>query len=148
MEDEHWMNAAILEAKDALHDGEWPFGAVLVMNGVLIAHNRRRETKEKNVLAHAELNVLGDACQRLQTTDLSACVLYTTNEPCLMCSAAIFQAKIRRVVIAASRADLAHLIRARKLHIEDAAADSGFPIEIVRGVLRNEVLALFAGIKK
>jgi tRNA(Arg) A34 adenosine deaminase TadA len=146
--DEVYMRAAIEQARIAKLNGEWPFGAVIVRNGEIIAQNRRRETETKNVLSHAELLCVGDACEALHTNNLSDCTIYCTNEPCLMCAAAIFQAKIGRVVIAISRADLPHLLRPRLLSIEDAAKDSGYPISIVRDILKAETLELFSDIRK
>jgi len=65
-----------------------------------------------------------------------------------MCAAAIFQAKISKVVIGASRNDLPRLLRDRKFRIDHLAEDSGFNPEIVRGVLKDKVVALFSDIKK
>jgi tRNA(Arg) A34 adenosine deaminase TadA len=146
--DEHYMELAIAEARQARQEGEWPFGAVVTRKSELVARNRCREVTEKTVLAHAELHTLNDACKVLGRTDLSDCVIYSTNEPCLMCSAAIFQARIPRIVIGAARGDLPHLLRPRKFRIEDLADDSGYRPEIVRGVLRERVLELFNGIRK
>jgi tRNA(Arg) A34 adenosine deaminase TadA len=148
MTDEHFMNLALDQAKLAKQNREWPFGAVIVKDGKVIAQNRRAETAEKNVLAHAELQAVNDACRALGSNNLSDCVIYTSNEPCLMCAAAIFQAKIPRVVIALSREDLPHLLRERKLRIEDVAADSGYKIEIIRGVSKDKAMELFNDIKK
>lgn len=142
------MEMAIAQAEEAKMDGEWPFGAAIVRDGEVIAQNRCREAKEKTVLAHAELHSVNDACKALSTNNLSDCVIYCSNEPCLMCAAAIFQAKIPRVVIGASRSDLPELLRERQFRIEHLAEDSGFNPEIVRGVLKDKVIALFADIKK
>ena len=142
------MELAIEQALEAKNDGEWPFGAVITEGGKVVAKNRRRETATKTILAHAELHALDDACKALGTTDLSDCVIYCTNEPCLMCAAAMFQAKIPRIVIGASRSDIQHLVRNRKFRIEHLAEDSGYQPEIVRGVMRAQVLALFTDIKK
>ena len=146
--DEQFMELAIEEAVAAKESGEWPFGAVIVLNGKVVSRNRCREAAEKTVLAHAELHAVNDACKALGRNNLSDCVIYCSNEPCLMCAAAIFQAKIPRVVIGASRTDLPHLLRDRQFGIEHLAEDSGFNPEIVRGVLKEKVVALFADIKK
>ena len=146
--DEQNMKLAIEEAIKAKQSGEWPFGAIVVSDGKVISRNRCREASEKTVLAHAELHAVNDACKALGTNNLSNCVIYCSNDPCLMCAAAIFQAKIPRVIIGASRADLPHLLRDRQFRIEHLAEDSSYRPEIVRGILKKEVLALFVDIKK
>jgi tRNA(Arg) A34 adenosine deaminase TadA len=146
--DEKYMELAIEEAREAKQAGELPIGAVIIRNGKVVARNQCREATEKTVLAHAELHALNDACKVLGRTDLSDCVIYCSNEPCLMCAAAIFQAKIQRVVIAVDRTDLPHLLRDRKFRIDHLAEDSGYSPQIVRGVLKDKVLALFSGIQR
>jgi tRNA(adenine34) deaminase len=146
--DQHFMQLAIEEARQAKQAGELPIGAVITCKDEVIARNRCREAIEKTVLAHAELQALNDACKALGSTDLSKCVIYCSNEPCLMCAAAIFQAKIARIVLGVARSDLTHLLRDRKFRIEHLAEDSGYNIEIVRGVLKEKVLELFADIRK
>ena len=146
--DEHFMELAIAEAQQARQAGEWPFGAVVTREGQVIASNHCREAAEKTVLAHAELHAVNDACKALGRNDLGGCVIYSTSEPCMMCSAAIFQARIPRIVIGAARRDLPHLLRPRNFSIEHLAADSGYEPEIIRGVLREKVLMLFEGIRK
>lgn len=148
MTDEDFVREAIEEAKLAKAAGEWPFGAVIVRDGKIIARAACTETGTKNVLGHAELQAINSACIALARNNLSDCTIYGTNEPCLMCASAIFQAKIPRVIFALARTDLAHLLRERKVRIDDLAADAGYPVEIVRGVLKEEVLELFADIKK
>ena len=148
MNDERYMELALRQAGEAKQNGEWPFGAVVVQGDTVVAQNRCRETSEKTVLAHAEMHAINDACISLGRTNLSDCVIYCTNEPCLMCASAIFQAKIPRVVIGACRTDLPHLLRPRQLRIEDLAVDAGFKTELVRGVLKEKVIALFEGLKR
>jgi tRNA(adenine34) deaminase len=146
--DEHYIQAAIEVAKLAKTAGEWPFGAVIVLEGQIIARAACTETGTKNVLGHAELQAINVACIALARNNLNDCVIYGTNEPCLMCSSAIFQAKIPKIVFALSRTDLPHLLRGRKLRIDDLAADAGYDTQIIKGILKNEALELFADIKK
>ncbi len=144
MADEGYMQLAIEQAVEAKAAGEWPIGAVIVRNDEIIARNQCREARIKSVLGHAELLAVSDACKVMGSTDLRDCTLYTTNEPCLMCSAAIMQGKISRVVIATSRHDLPHLLRPRKNRIEHLAEDSGYNPEIVHGISKKAALDLFA----
>lgn len=146
--DEQFIRAAIEEAAKAKASGEWPFGAVIVRNGEVIARAACRESAKKNVLEHAELQAINLACTAVSNNNLSDCAIYSTNEPCLMCASAIFQAKIPKVTFALSRSDLPHLLRERKIRIEDLAADAGYDPKITRGVLKEEVLELFTDIRK
>lgn len=144
MEDNHqvYMRAALEQAGLAKRDGERPFGAVVVRHGEIVAVGRCREDKLQTVLAHAETEAVDSACKKLGTNNLSDCTIYTTNEPCPMCSAVIFQAKIPRVIIGASRDDLPFL-RPRQIGTQTLADDSGYDITIIRDVCRQEVLELF-----
>lgn len=140
--DEVHMQTALEEARAAKADGELPFGAVVVCKGEIVGRGRCREAHAKTVLAHAELEALHTACDILETTDLSDCTIYCTNEPCPMCAAAIFQAKIPHVIIGASRSDIPSL-RPRTIDIQALADDSGYPITITRGIAKEKVLSLF-----
>lgn len=140
-----FMKAALEQGSLAKQDSERPFGAVVVRNGEIIATGRCREDRLQTVLAHAETEAVDNACKTLGTNNLSDCTIYSTNEPCPMCSAVIFQAKIPRVVIGASREDLPFL-RPRQIGTQTLADDSGYDITIIRDVCRREVLELFADV--
>jgi tRNA(adenine34) deaminase len=136
-----FMREAFRQATLARRDGELPFGAVIVRRGQVIAKGRCRETKRKTVLAHAEAEAVDQACRKLGSTKLRDCVIYCTNEPCPMCAAAIFQAKIPYVIIGASRKDLSFL-RPRSIDIQILADDSGYGITIVRDIMKQEIIEL------
>jgi tRNA(Arg) A34 adenosine deaminase TadA len=138
-----FMAEALKQSKLAAKDGELPFGAIIVKDGVIISRGRCREAKRRTVLAHAEAEAVDKACRKLGTNKLKDCVIYCTNEPCPMCAAAIFQAKIPHVVIGASRGDLTFL-RPREIDIQVLADDSGYEIKIVRDILKQDVVDLFA----
>jgi len=145
---EDYMKLAIEEATLAKIAGDWPFGAVVVKDGVIVGKGHATDKTTGDVTDHAEIAALRIACKELKTNNLQNCVIYCTNEPCLMCAASIFQAHIINIVIGASRDDLSHLLRVRKLRIEDLAEDSGNLISIKRGILKEKVLELFSDIKK
>ena len=98
------MGAALEEAAKAAALGEVPVGAVVARRGeiVAVAHNTR-ET-EKNALHHAELLAIDKACRALGGWRLWECELFVTLEPCPMCSGAILNSRIRRVVYGAADA--------------------------------------------
>lgn len=96
--DERYMTAALELAQAASDEGEVPVGAVVVKDGVIIGTGRNRREKDKNALAHAELEAIHAACRHLGGWRLSGCTLYVTLEPCPMCAGAIINARIERVV--------------------------------------------------
>ena len=86
------------EAKKAYNDNEVPIGSIIVKKNKIIskAHNLK-ETKN-NVLCHAELLAINNACNKLKNWRLNDCILYTTLFPCPMCASAIQQARIKKVI--------------------------------------------------
>ena len=100
--DEQFMQEALKLAKEAFDDGEVPVGCVIVREGEIVGRGRNRREKGKSALAHAEIEAISDACQRLGGWRLWQCTLYVTLEPCPMCAGAIISARIPRVVYGAS----------------------------------------------
>lgn len=142
------MDLAIEEAKKAKALGDWPFGSVVVREGFVVGRGQVTEKTGGDITDHAEIRALKDACRNLSSNDLRDCEIYCTNEPCLMCASAIFQAGITHVYIALSRDDLPHLLRPRKLRIEHLVPDLSYQPTIVRGLGREQALALFADVSK
>jgi len=97
--DERFMNEAIAEGRRAAAIREVPIGAVIVRNGRIIARGYNRRNNDRNVLSHAELTAIREACKKTGDWRLEDCTLYVTLEPCPMCAGAIVQARIPRVVI-------------------------------------------------
>lgn len=145
---EKFMTLAIEEARIAKANGDWPFGAVVIKDNKVVGKGHVIDKSGGDVTDHAELMALREACRNLKTNNLEGCTIYCSNEPCMMCAAGIFQANIGEVCIGVSRADLPHLLRPRKLRIEDLAQDSGHDITIKRGLLKEKILPLFDDIKK
>ena len=92
-----FMTLALQEAEQAGRRGEIPVGAVLVMDGEVIARSGNRTRAENDVTAHAEINVIREASHLLGQERLAGADLYVTLEPCAMCAAAISFARIRRL---------------------------------------------------
>ena len=96
------MSAAMEEAKNAAARDEVPIGAVLVdPQKRMIAKNGNRTREMNDPLAHAEMLVIREACEKTEAQRIPDHTLYVTLEPCAMCAAAISFARIRRVVFAA-----------------------------------------------
>ena len=96
------MTRAIELAKQAASEGEVPVGAVIARNGEIIAEGRNMRENGKNALSHAEIIAIDNACKALHSWRLEDCTLYVTLEPCPMCTGAIINSRIRRLVFGAS----------------------------------------------
>jgi tRNA(adenine34) deaminase len=97
--DEKYMREAIRQAKKAYALEEVPIGCVIVYRDKIIGRGYNRRTVDKNTLAHAELTAIRKACRKIDDWRLEECTMYVTLEPCQMCSGAIVQARIPRVVV-------------------------------------------------
>jgi tRNA(Arg) A34 adenosine deaminase TadA len=97
------MALALALAKEAAEQGEVPVGAVLVeaTSGTILAAAGNRTEQACDPTAHAEMLVLRQGAEKLQTARLTTCDIYVTLEPCAMCAAAIAWARIRRLYFAA-----------------------------------------------
>ena len=92
-----FMAEALNEAEEAGKRGEIPVGAVLVMDGRILARSGNRTRVDQDVTAHAEINVIREASRLLGQERLAGADLYVTLEPCAMCAAAISFARVRRL---------------------------------------------------
>jgi len=96
------MKKALALAKEAARAGEIPVGCVIVSpEGEIIGEGRNRREQGRDATAHAEVEAIRQACQRLGTWRLEGCALYVTLEPCPMCAGAIINARIPTVVYGA-----------------------------------------------
>ena len=101
---EHWMRLAVHLAVENVHSGQGgPFGAVVVNGDQLVATGVNLVTKNRDPSAHAEVVAIRAACQKLSDFQLSGCELYTSCEPCPMCLATIYWARLERYYFAGSR---------------------------------------------
>ena len=101
MTDEELMRAALAEARIAAEAGEVPVGAVVARDGEIVARAHNLRETGKNAVYHAELLAIDAACRALGGWRLWQCELFVTLEPCPMCSGAIINSRIRRVVYGA-----------------------------------------------
>ena len=101
-DDEQFMQVALQIATTAAQQGEVPVGAVLVHDNKIIARAANEKETQADATRHAEMLVISRASQHFKAWRLLATTLYVTLEPCLMCSGAIYQARIKRLVFAAS----------------------------------------------
>lgn len=97
--DEKYMKKALQQAKKAYELGEVPIGCVIVYQDKIIGRGYNRRNTDKNTLAHAEITAINKASKKMGDWRLEECTMYVTLEPCQMCSGAIVQARIPKVVI-------------------------------------------------
>ncbi len=100
--DEKYIEIAISLAEKASKKGDFPVGAIIVKNNKIISRAYNKKEKNNNAIEHAEILAISKACKRLKTWHLEDCILYCTMEPCLMCSGAIIQSRIKKIVYCAS----------------------------------------------
>lgn len=101
MSDSKFMQHALKKAKNAFKQGEVPVGAVIVHEGQIMAEGQNKRETEHNSLCHAEIEAINEACRVLGRWRLEGCTLYVTLEPCPMCTGAIINSRIDRVVFGA-----------------------------------------------
>ena len=106
--DEILMRRAIGLARDGMCSGfGGPFGAVVTSGDDIVGEGCNRVTSTSDPTAHAEIVAIRDACRHLGTFTLAGCTLYTSCEPCPMCLAAAYWARLDRIVYGADREDAA-----------------------------------------
>ncbi len=98
-QDEKYMKEAIRQAKKAYALGEVPIGCVIVYEDKIIGRGYNRRTIDGNTLAHAEMIAIKKACKKMGDWRLEDCTMYVTLEPCQMCSGALVQSRMKKVVI-------------------------------------------------
>ncbi len=101
MHDQTFMEAALEEARLAAERGEVPVGAVIVVEGQIVARAGNRTITESDPTAHAEIAAVREAAAKVGNHRLTGAALYATIEPCAMCAGAMIQARIARLVYGA-----------------------------------------------
>jgi len=141
MNDTDYMRLAIEEARAAGAAGEIPVGAVVVLDGKIVARGRNANRVGNDPTRHAEMEAIRTASAFLENERLTGCALYVTKEPCAMCAGAIVHARIARVIIGA--ADAKYGACGTVLSVCGNPSLNHVP-EIVFGVLGDEAAALLS----
>jgi tRNA(adenine34) deaminase len=139
--DERFMRLALAEARQ----GDLPFGTVIVRDGAVLARGFNSGARDHDPTAHGEMVAIRAFLAAHGPEALTGTTLYTTGEPCPMCTGAIIWCGIGRIVYAASIAQLATKLGQIMVSSHDIAAKAPFAtLEITGGVLSAEALALFS----
>ena len=137
--DESFMKQAVKQAKKAYDKMETPIGCVIVREDKIIARGYNKRNMKKNTLAHAEILAINKASKVLGDWRLEDCTMYVTLEPCPMCSGAIVQARIPRVVIGSMNPKAGCAGSVLNLLQQDGL---NHQVEITKGVLAEECSGL------
>lgn len=130
-----YMKSALHEANKAKALGEVPIGCVIVYKNKIIGRGYNRRNTDKTTLAHAEISAIKKASKKIGDWRLEGCTLYVTLEPCQMCSGAIVQARIDRVVMgsmnpkAGCSGSILNLLEMPQFNHQ---------VSVTRGVMENE----------
>ena len=151
LDDQGFMRAALEVAWKSRNRGDNPFGALLVdENGNIVMEAENTAVTEKDATGHAETNLMRMASVKYDREFLAKCTIYTTAEPCPMCSGAIYWANVRRVVYGLSEEILYEIFG---WHNEDVLyvpcreilLRGQKPVEVVGPVLEDEAREVHLG---
>ena len=138
-----FMKRAIELSIKSVNNGGGPFGCVIVKDEKIISEGSNKVTSSNDPTAHGEIVAIREACISINNFSLNGCELYSTCEPCPMCLAAIYWARIDKVYYANTRKD------AQKIGFDDSLIYSEFQKNIDKRkipmiqILRNEAMKAF-----
>lgn len=137
--DARYMQIALACAADGLALGEVPVGAVLVMDDGVVATAHNRSVADSDSTAHAEILALRRSCDIKRSSRLDGATLYVTVEPCIMCSGALLQARIHRLVFGARESRTGGIVS-----ITDTLMNSAntHHIAVTEGILADDAAQL------
>ncbi len=148
-----FMEKAIVLARRAQQKGDYAIGAVLVRDDVIIATSENRSKQDQNPAAHAEVLAIIKAARKLKNRHLSNCVLYTTHEPCPMCTSLCVFARLHGIVYGARINDMVthretnanehYLWRTIDISCSEIIQKSPEQIEVAGDFMREECVQLF-----
>lgn len=142
--DHHFMKQALQLAKQAVENKNEPFGALLVKKNEIVFAGENCIHTNFDPTHHAELGLIRDFCHTNQITDLSQYTLYTSCEPCCMCSGAIVWSKVGRIVYSLSHDELAEIAGFNiMLGSDEVFSKSPHQPVVTGGVLKEESLSIY-----
>lgn len=127
MEHLYFMGKALEQAKRAYQKNDVPIGCVIVKDNTIISSAYNEKELHNIATYHAEILAINSACQKIHTWHLEDCILYTTVEPCMMCTGAILQSRIQKVVYGTKNEAFGYLSK-----IDNPK------LEVISGILKQE----------
>ena len=141
--DERFMQIAIELSEAAVRNGNEPFGAVLVKDGEIVFTNENQIYTRHDPTFHGEMGLIRRFCEETGITDLRDYTLYSSCEPCFMCSGAMVWVRLGRLVYGASNIDLEEIFGKEGCNCSRMVFEnSSWHPEVTEAVLRDEALAV------
>lgn len=151
MMEEHYpyIRECIRLAEEAKHNGNHPFGSILVHNGEILLRAQNSVISENDLAQHPESILARAGASKYSSEFLAKCTLYTSTEPCAMCSGAIYWSGIGRVVFACS-AEKLYEYASDGLHIacHDIFQKGDHKVEVIGPILEDEAAQVHVGFWK
>ena len=143
MQDEVFMQKAIELSRLAVAHGNEPFGAVLVKDGEIVFTNENQIYTRHDPTFHGEAGLIREFCAQTNVTDLRDYTMYSSCEPCFMCSGAMVWVKLGRLVYGASNIELEAILGNEGCCCSQMVFDHSFwQPQVTAGVLREESLSI------
>ena len=143
MQDEVFMRKAIELSMLAVEHGNEPFGAVLVKDNEMVFTNENQIYTRHDPTFHGEAGLIREFCAQTGITDLQEYTMYSSCEPCFMCSGAMVWIKLGRLVYAASNMELEKILGNEGCNCSKMVFDNSFwQPQVTAGVLREESLVI------
>ncbi len=142
-EDEIFMREAIRLSKLSVEHGNEPFGAVLVKDGKIVFTNENQIYTKHDPTFHGEASLIREFCAQTDVTDMNEYTMYSSCEPCFMCSGAMVWVKLGRLVYGASNIDLENILGNDGCNCSRMVFDNSFwKPQVTEGILRDESLKI------
>ena len=143
MQDEVFMRKAIELSRLAVEHGNEPFGAVLVKDNEMVFTNENQIYTRHDPTFHGEAGLIREFCAQTGITNLQEYTMYSSCEPCFMCSGAMVWVKLGRLVYAASNMELEKILGNEGCNCSKMVFDNSFwQPQVTAGVLREESLVI------
>ncbi|MDY0200037.1 MAG: nucleoside deaminase [Tenuifilaceae bacterium] len=140
---QQFMREAIKLSLTNIEQNGGPFGAVIVKDGSIIATGTNRVTANNDPTAHAEITAIRAAAQKISSFDLSGCTIYTSCEPCPMCLAAIYWARIDQIFYGNTKLDAKNIGFDDSFIYDEIALPSSKRSIKTAQLIRNEAIVGF-----
>ena len=133
--EEKFMMQAYREAQKAFEEDEVPVGCVIVKDGKIIARAHNRKEKKNCALFHAEIECIRNAARKLDNWNLKGCEIYVTLKPCMMCTGALINSRINRIIYGCEDPKGGALVS--NIRLQDIRLLNHYP-EIQGGIMEKE----------